>query len=177
MPFLYHFSLAISSHWATAILAAQDYGCVWDYVGRATEGSAILKRVCGLKIQPDTVSGVCGTNGFRDFGWTRLSAVCSGKYKPLAPYPAGPLSPTTVIHFGSFQPYTHFTSAAHRSQLWQMTTLSPKFLVFDSKTGSESEDGGLIHCSSKDANVQWPKSVPRGRPRKGGLCPVCHFYQ
>ncbi|KAK9427244.1 fungal-specific transcription factor domain-containing protein [Lipomyces doorenjongii] len=47
-----------------------------------------------------------------------------------------------------------------------MTTLSPKFLVFDSKTGPTSEEGGLIYCSSKDANVQWPKSVRRGRPRK-----------
>ncbi|CZR67531.1 uncharacterized protein PAC_17430 [Phialocephala subalpina] len=47
-----------------------------------------------------------------------------------------------------------------------MTTSSPTFLVFDSKTGSKSEDGGLIYCSSEAANVQWPKSVRRGRPRK-----------
>jgi hypothetical protein len=57
-----------------------------------------------------------------------------------------------------------------------MATLSPKFLVFDSKTGPESEDRGLIYCSSKDANVQWPKSVRRGRPRKGRFCPFSYFY-
>ncbi|KFZ04569.1 hypothetical protein V502_10051, partial [Pseudogymnoascus sp. VKM F-4520 (FW-2644)] len=47
-----------------------------------------------------------------------------------------------------------------------MTMFSPKFLVFDSKTGPESENRGLIYCQSKDANVQWPKLSRRGRPRK-----------
>lgn len=55
-------------------------------------------------------------------------------------------------------------------------TLSPKFLVFDSKSGPEREDGGVIYCSSQHANVQWPKSVRRGRPRKGGLCSFYYVF-
>jgi len=42
-----------------------------------------------------------------------------------------------------------------------------KILVFNSKTELKSQDVGLIYCSSKDAIVQWPRSVRRGRPRKG----------
>ncbi|KAF2815865.1 uncharacterized protein BDZ99DRAFT_514505 [Mytilinidion resinicola] len=49
-----------------------------------------------------------------------------------------------------------------------MTTISPQFLVFDSKTGPKSEEGRTIYCSSKDSKVEWPPSVRRGRPRKGG---------
>ncbi|KAI1376859.1 fungal-specific transcription factor domain-containing protein [Hypoxylon crocopeplum] len=47
-----------------------------------------------------------------------------------------------------------------------MATLSPKFLVFDSNKGSKGEHGELIYCPSKNANVQWPKTSRRGRPRK-----------
>ncbi|KAF2476654.1 uncharacterized protein BDR25DRAFT_375659 [Lindgomyces ingoldianus] len=47
-----------------------------------------------------------------------------------------------------------------------MTMLSPKFLVFDSKAGPNVEGEGFTYCVSRDANVQWPKLVRRGRPRK-----------
>jgi hypothetical protein len=54
---------------------------------------------------------------------------------------------------------------------------SPKFLVFDTNAGLKGKDGGVIYClSTKDAGVQWPKLVRRGRPRKGILCSSCHFH-
>ncbi|KAF2488335.1 hypothetical protein BU16DRAFT_623637 [Lophium mytilinum] len=58
-----------------------------------------------------------------------------------------------------------------------MMTFSPQFLVFDSKTGPKSEDRGLIYCSSKESKVQWPPSVRRGRPRKGGCSPKTPLKQ
>ena len=48
-----------------------------------------------------------------------------------------------------------------------MTPMSPNFFVFDSKPEATYEGGGLGQCHSLGANVRWPTTARRGRPRKG----------
>ena len=47
-----------------------------------------------------------------------------------------------------------------------MTSEPLKFLVFESKTGPMNGDEEMVYSASNFADVRWPPSVRRGRPKK-----------